>query len=449
MVQYLLIIRLIIVNISIWLLPLSTFTVLADDEVLASTAAPALQTIDCDCDGTALESIATACCITELPVIAPEIAANQITFRNILNASAIIQLMVHSTVNFTEIPPQIIDTFVNLEYFEVKIGVERFLYGRLSPKLKHLNLSDNRLKAINADTFRGAVEIEQFTAQFNEIATIPERNAFAGLIKLKHLIFYRNKLQSLTREMFLGAMNLESIDVSCNEIETIEDGTFDLPRLKELLMSDNKLKTISDTMFRGAGELQNIDLQKNQLEHIGRAFDAIAHLHQLQLSENRQLKDLDVFDLASKLPELHSLSVDATGISTLGTVMGAVNGSCVPDFGFQSPLHTFSLSQNRLVNSNLLRQLSVFPKLEKLFVDANHFTRWDDGDVKSIKKFFPSIELIVTKSNQWDRRWVDSTLIPVFQSNQIFCSNVKYLNTYIEGFTNSIDGQIIEGTECI
>lgn len=444
MVQYFWMIRLIT-------LLLFTSNVLADDEV--ATIAPPVMTIDCSCDGSELKSIATACCIAEMPVIAPEITANQITFHNILNVSAINQLMIHSTVNFTEIPTQIIDTFINVEYFELKIGLQHFSFGRLPRKLKHLNLSDNRLTAINTTTFHGAVEIEQITAQFNEIQTISERDAFAGLSKLKHLIFYHNKLRKLTREMFLAARNLESIDVSYNGIETIEDGTFELPRLKEILMSDNKLKSISDTMFRGAGELQNIDLQKNQLEYIGRAFDAIGHLHQLQLSENRQLKDLNVFDLASKLPELHSLSVDATGISTLGAVTTtAVNGSNddgVPNFGFQSPMHTFSLSQNHLTQSNFLRQLSVFPKLEKLFVDANHFTRWVDADVKNIKKFFPNIELIVTKSNQWDRRWVDSTLIPVFQSNQIFCSNIKYLNTYIEGFTNSIDGQIIEGTECI
>lgn len=440
----------IVVNIVVWSLLLSSLSVLADDEAAAATtiASAAALAIDCDCHATALESIATACCINEMPFIASEMPANQITFRNIRNASAVIQLMIHSTANFTEIPPQIIDTFVNVQYLELKIGLERFIFGQLPPKLKHLNLNDNRITAIDTNTFRGALEIEQITAQFNQIATIDDRNAFVGLAKLKHLIFYNNKLRELKRTMFLSAMNLESIDVSCNEIETIEDGTFNLPHLKELLMSENKLKTLSDTIFRGAGALQNIDLQKNQLERIGQAFDAIGCLHQLQLTENRQLKDLDVLGLVSKLPVLHALSVDATGITTLGTAP-AVNASGVPNFGFQSPLHTFSVSQNHLVQTDFLRQLSVFPKLEKLFVDANHFTRWDDGDVKNIKKFFPYIELIVTKSNQWDRRWVESTLIPVFQSNQIFCSNIKYLNTYIEGFTNSIDGKIIEGTECI
>lgn len=454
------IIRVIIVNIVIFLLfLLTTSNVLGDsggdgsDGAAATTTVTAAITIDCDCDATALESIATACCINELPLISSTLTTNQITFRNIPNASAIIQLMIHSKINFTEIPTQIIDTFINVQYLELIIGLERFIFGHLPTKLKHLNLSENRIAAIDTDTFRGGVEMEQITAQFNRIAKIADRDAFAGLNKLKHLILYHNKLRCLKREMFAGATNLESIDVASNEIGTIEDGTFNLPHLKEILMSDNKLKVLSDSLFRGASELQNIDLQKNQLEHLNGAFDGISHLHQLQLTENRQLKDLDVLGLASKLPELHSFSVDATGISTLGAAVTPNNGSGisggVSNFGFQSPLHTFSLSQNYLVQSDFLKQLSVFTKLEKLFVDANRFTRWDDGDVKNIKKFFPNIELIVTKSNQWDRRWVESTMIPVFQSNQIYCSNIKYLNTYIEGFTNSIDGQIIEGTECI
>lgn len=455
----------IIVKTCVWFVLLTTSIMLADgtdgDRTAMSTAATTAPIeIDCDCDATALESISTACCINEMPFIASSTRINQITFRNNPNATAIIQLMIHSTtVNFTEFPAQLVDTFHNVKYLALAIGLERFTFGRLPIELKHLNLNDNHITAIDTDTFRGAVELEQITAQFNQIAAIADRDAFAGLTKLKHLILYHNKLRTLKREMFGGAMNLESIDVACNEIETIEDGTFDLPHLKEILMSENRLKVLSDALFRGATELQNIDLQKNQLECIGRAFDGIGHLHQLQLSENRQLKDLDVLELASKLPELHSLSVDATGIETLGAMATATaaNGSGgtatglggVRSFGFQSPLHTFSLSQNHLVQLDFLRQLSVFAKLEKLFVDSNKFTRWDDADVKNVKKFFPNIELIVTKNNQWDRRWVESTLIPVFQSNQIFCSNIKYLNTYIEGFTNSIDGQIIEGTECI
>lgn len=408
---------------------------------ISTVSSNAVPTIDCDCSSTSLESDASACCVNDWPIVE---AAARVTFRNIPNTSSIIQFKLHSTFNFTEIPSQIVDQFDNLEYMELTIGLEHLPLSRLPSKLKHLNLANNAISAIDIDAFRNGLELEQINIQHNRITSLADNGAFGGLNKLKHLILYHNKLTILKCEMFSGARNLESLDVGCNEIETIEDGTFDLPHLKEILMSENKIKTLSDAIFSGATTVQNIDLQKNQLERIGNAFETTRHLHQLQLSENRHLQDLNVIDLASKLPELISLNVDATGIRSLSSATSVVTIAT-----FQSPLHTFSVSQNHLTQSDFLKQLSIFSKLEKLFVDANKFARWDESDIKNIKKYFPHIELIVTKNNIWDRRWVENTLIPVFQTNNIFCSNIKYLNTYIEGFTNSIDGQIIEGTECI
>lgn len=404
--------------------------------------------IECDCSATSLESDLSACCVSEWPLIE---ASARVTFRNVPNTSSIIQIKLHSTANFTEIPSQIIETFENVEYLELTIGLERLPLTRIPTQLKHLNLSDNRITTVNIGAFHNAPGLEQINLQYNRIGTLAESGAFSGPIHLKHLILYHNKLTILKREMFKTAQHLLSLDVACNEITHIEDGTFDLPHIKEILMSENKLKTLSDQMFAGAPSVQNIDVQKNALEHIGKAFEITIHLHQLQLSENHNLQDLNVLDLTSKLPELISLNVDATGIRSLNTATASTNSATTTATTTTSvsPLHTLSISQNHLTQTDFLKQLSIFSKLEKLFVDANKFTRWDDADVRSIKKYFPNIELIVTKNNVWDRRWVDSTLIPVFQTNNIFCSNIKYLNTYIEGFTNSIDGQIIEGTECI
>lgn len=396
--------------------------------------------VECDCSGTSLESDSSACCVNEWPIVE---ASGRVTFQNVQNLSSIIQMKLHSTPNFTEIPSQIIDTFENIEYIELSIGLLHLPLQRIPSKLKHLNLSDNFITSVNIDAFRNMPELEQINLQYNQIGTMAEMGAFDGQTKLKHLVLYHNRLTILKRDMFKSVQNLLSLDVGCNEIVTIEDGTFDLPHLKEVLLNENKLKTLSDELFRGAPNVQNVDLQKNVLEHIGKAFDITRHLHQLQLSENHLLKDLNIMDLTSKLPELISLSVDATGIRSL------TSPTNTSPTAFQSPLHTLSISQNHLAQTDFLKQLSTFPKIEKLFVDANKFTRWDDSDVRNIKKYFPSIELIVTKNNAWDRRWVENILIPVFQTNNIFCSNIKYLNTYIEGFTNSIDGQIIEGTECI
>lgn len=405
---------------------------------MAMVLANPITSIECDCSSTSLESETTACCIGDWPLD----ASARITFRNVPNASQIIQFKVQSTANFSEIPSQIIDTFDNLQYLELTIGLERLPLSRLPGKLKHLNLGDNRITSIDIDSFRNAPDLEQINVQFNQIGSLADSGAFNRLGKLKHLIMYHNRLTVLKRNMFSDARDLQSLDVGANEIVCIEDGTFDLPHLREILLNENKIKTLSDRMFAGATSMQNLDLQKNALEHIGKAFDTMQHLHQLQLSENRHLKNLNVLDLTAKLPALISLNVDATGIRSLNPTASNATPT-------HSLLHTLSVSQNHLSQTDFLKHLSVYSKLEKLFVDANKFTCWDDSDVRSIKTYFPHIELIVTKNNAWDRSWVDNTLIPVFQTNSIFCSNIKYLNTYIEGFTNSVDGQIIDGTECI
>lgn len=373
--------------------------------------------IDCDCSATSLESDATACCISELPEFG---SSSSFSFNYLVNASStyqtITQLRLQSAKNLTEIPRQLFDSFPNLNYLEASIGLRSLSHTLPNNQLKQLNLGNNRINVI------------------------AESGAFDGLTKLNVLILCHNELTIVHRTTFNGANNLQVIDLSSNEIATIEDGAFNLPYLKEILISNNKLKRLFDNIFAGAPNLQNIDLQRNQLEHIGKAFERTQHLHQLQLSGNNHLEDLNVFAL-SNLTELISLSLDAIGIHSI-SIPSTVTSS-------QSPLHTLSLSQNHLSNTDFLKQLSIFSKIEKLFVDGNKFVRWDDADVQNIKKYFPHIELIVTKCNIWDRRWVQNSMIPVFQANNIFCSNIKYLNTYIEGFTNSIDGQIIEGTECI
>lgn len=404
--------------------------------------------IVCDCSETSLDSDASACCVSEWPAID---ASVRVTFQNVPNTSSIIQMKLHSTANFTGIPSQIIDTFANLQYLELTIGLEHLPLARMPRKLKHLNLGDNRIKSIDTGAIQNAPDLEQLNLQYNQIDTLADNGAFSGPKNLKHLILYHNKLTILKRDMFKTAQSLLSLDVGFNEITTIEDGTFDLPNIREILLNENKLKTLSDRIFYGAPNIQNVDLQKNVLEHIGKAFEMTTHLHQLQLSENHHLQDLNIIELTSKLPELISLSVDATGLRSLSSTTTATTATTTPTAPAtaHSPLHTLSISQNHLSQMDFLKQLSAFPKLEKVFIDGNKFIRWDDADVRNIKKFFPNIELIVTKTNAWDRRWVESTLIPVFQTNNIFCSNIKYLNTYIEGFTNNIDGQVIDGTECI
>lgn len=405
--------------------------------------------IDCDCSNVTLETDSLACCITAIPDYDD---TAQFAFVNVANANetigstnieSIVFLKICTTENRTQMPIALTNAMAALNILDVSIGLQQMPSSHLPTKLKQLNLNRNYIKTIDRDAFAmTANELEIINMQHNQIDSIDVNGAFNGLNKLHTLILYHNRLTALRNGIFAGAPNIEYLDVSSNEIETIDDGALALPLLKEILISENRLHRLSDNVFRLTPNMHNVDMQKNRLQHIGKAFEVTLHLQQLLLSENHHLQDIDVVAL-STLPALISLSIDATGLRTL-----YANGTAVQNTSI-SPLHTLSVSQNHFGGADFLRQLSIFPRLQNLFVDANKFTRWNEADVRNIRKLFPHIELIVTKNNAWDRQWVDNTLIPVFQANNIYCSNVKYLNTYIEGFTNSVDGQIIESTECI
>lgn len=408
--------------------------------------------IDCDCTNASLETDVLACCMATIPEIddTAELSFYNVASNGSVAASTsanvvrnIVLLKICTAHNNSDIPTALLNAFGGLSGLDLSIGLQQIPTARLPGKLKQLNLGRNRIGSIERDAFGAAAgELEHINLQHNQIDAITANGAFNGLAKLNTLILYRNRLTALRSGVFSGAESLEYLDVASNEIATIDDDALALARLKEVLISDNRLHRLSDNVFRLAPNVHNVDMQKNRLERIGKAFAGTRHLQQLLLSENHHLEDIDVVAL-SALPELISLSIDATGMRTLYEANASVTTPSV------SPLHTLSVSQNHFGGADFLRQLAIFPRLQNLFVDANKFTRWLEGDVRSIKTLFPHIELIVTKNNAWDRQWVESTLIPVFQANNIFCSNVKYLNTYIEGFTNSVDGQIIESTECI
>lgn len=394
--------------------------------------------VDCNVPDTA----ANSCFIETTLVLDP---AARLNFTNVSNASAIHRLKLVTATNASNIPNEIFEYFSNLQHLELTIGLENlclesFPGGR---KLKYLNLSDNKIHSIRREAFIGAVDLVEINLQHNQIQAI-EDGAFVGLSKLMVLILFANKLTILQQTIFGGASNIKNLDLACNEIAIIENGAFDLPNLEEILISGNKLTTLSDQIFNGAPNLQNIDLRKNHLETIGRAFDGLQRLHQLQLSDNRQLRDLDIIAF-SALPTLISLGAEETGLTHLSLKTQPNTLSTVSS----SPLTTLSLSRNQLSETDFLRKLSIFSKLEKLFVDSNAFSRWDEADIVNVKNYFPNIDLIVTKDNAWDRKWVENTLIPVFNSNNIYCNQFKFLGVYIFGFTKGGDRQVIEGTECI
>lgn len=363
----------------------------------------------------------------------------------VANWNDIIFFKMVSTANATKIPDEIFVRFPNMVHLNLRIGFHQLTANTFEKagKLKSLILKRNYISVLTPGVFAKLPELEEMNLQDNQLSAI-EVGAFAGLEKLQILNLYGNYLTVLRTDTFSGAINLRNLNCGFNAIESIEDGALNLAKLEEILFFNNKIKHLSNFVFASAPKLLNIDLKQNMLETIGQSFFSLNKLHQLQLSGNDHLTDINIIAFAT-MPSLNYLGLENIGLRTVGAQFNADQGPT------KSPLTTLSLSHNRLSASDFLNKISIFRKLEKIYVDQNSFTRWDDLDVANIKKMFPHIELVVTKSNAWDKQWMTNTMVPSFRAGRIYCDQFKYLGVYIfnENAQGDAVAQTVDGDECL
>lgn len=363
-------------------------------------------------------------------------------FVGVSNFNGILFFKMVSTTNLTFIPPEIFSKFPNMMHLNLRIGMHDVSAATFdkADKLKTLLMKRNYVYVLPHAVFTRMPDIEEINMEDNQLSHIDD-GAFSGLDKLHILNLFGNYLTVLRAGTFTGAINLRNLNCGFNAIETIEEGALNLPKLEEILIFNNKIKHLSNTVFAGAPKLLNIDLKQNLLETIGQSFFSLTKLHQLQLSGNDDITDLNILAF-STMPALNYLGLENLGLRGISSQFTAVDQGPT-----KSPLTTLSLSHNRLSSVDFLNKISIFKKLEKIYVDQNAFVRWDDIDVVNVKKTFPHIELIVTKSNPWDKQWLENTMVSSFRSNRIFCDQFKYLGVYI--FNGTDGGPTVDGNECL
>ncbi|XP_051890249.1 leucine-rich repeat-containing protein 4-like [Pristis pectinata] len=219
---------------------------------------------------------------------------------------------------------------------------------------RYLNLMENNIQLIKADTFRHLYHMEVLQLGRNSIRQI-EVGAFNGLTSLNTLELFENRLTvipsgafesfSKLRELWLRNNPIESIPSyafnrvpsllrldlgELRKLEYILDGAFeglinlkylnlgmcnlkDMPnltplvRLEELEMSSNHFPAIKPGSFQGLKSLKKLWLMNSQVNLIERnAFDDLTALVELNLAHNN-LTSLphDLFAPLRYLVELH------------------------------------------------------------------------------------------------------------------------------------------------
>ncbi|KAL4229486.1 Toll-like receptor 2 [Mactra antiquata] len=177
-----------------------------------------------------------------------------------------------SGLNIVDVPDksEIPNNIKLLDLSNNDIGNVTFLnYDQLTDCLKVLNLSKNRIHALNAEAFKILINLETLDLSNNLLTGEHlEENNFANLDKLLTVNMSRNPLRQIKSKTFsfmeLGA--IVYLDLSHSEISLIEPTSMDLPSLERLDLSWNKIQTLDETMFKMMVNLLYLDLSHNEIQ---------------------------------------------------------------------------------------------------------------------------------------------------------------------------------------
>lgn len=155
------------------------------------------------------------------------------------------------------------------------------------PHLEKISLERNNISEIKESELSHP-KLEKLELNDNEITNVAE-TALLTAPKLKHLDLSRNKISTLPKNVF--RIDLQTIELQENDIEDIEDLFNHHLALLRLNLFGNKIKKITNSTFAGSTNIFKLILSNNQIEEIDpHAFDTLKYLQTLYLNGNRLKK---------------------------------------------------------------------------------------------------------------------------------------------------------------
>uniref|UniRef100_A0A8C1S2T0 Leucine rich repeat and Ig domain containing 2a n=2 Tax=Cyprinus carpio TaxID=7962 RepID=A0A8C1S2T0_CYPCA len=235
-----------------------------------------------------------------------------------------------------------------------------------------LDLSKNRIPAVNPDDFAAYPHIEELDLSGNIIAYV-EPGAFNLLYSLHTLSLKSNRIKLLSLGVFSGLSNLTNLDISDNKVVILVDYMFqDLRNLRSLEVGDNELIYISHRAFSGLLSLESLTLERCNLTVV--PTDALSHLHNLVSLHMRYLSISTLHPYSfKKLFHLRHLEIDnwpSLDVVPINSLHGlnlttlSITNTNLSTFPYQALRHlpylthlNLSYSRIRVVEGGLLRDL--------------------------------------------------------------------------------------------
>ncbi|XP_071135470.1 leucine-rich repeat-containing protein 70-like isoform X1 [Mytilus edulis] len=218
----------------------------------------------------------------------------------------------------------------------------------------YLDVSSNRISAINATSLSGLTSLISLTFTENEISSI-EDGAFADLHSLERLSLQNNKINSIDANLLSGLTLLEDLSLDNNEISTIEDGAFsDLGSLLTLSLYSNKISSLDAKLFSRLTLLRSLEISENEITSIeDDVFSGLQSVISLSLSNNRisRIEDGAFSDLQSlRLMQLRGNPLICCTMADFfewrsnQTNIGRISGTCT-DFNLTTDINSFNASK--------------------------------------------------------------------------------------------------------
>uniref|UniRef100_A0A671SZP5 Leucine rich repeat containing 4.1 n=1 Tax=Sinocyclocheilus anshuiensis TaxID=1608454 RepID=A0A671SZP5_9TELE len=152
---------------------------------------------------------------------------------------------------------------------------------------RHLNLMENAIESVQADSFRNLHHLEVLQLGRNTIRQI-EVGAFSGLTNLNTLELFDNRLTVVPSGAFEYLSKLRELWLRNNPIESIPSYAFNrVPSLMRLDLGElRKLEYISDGAFEGLVNLKYLNLGMCNIRGEMPNLTPLVGLEELEISEN-------------------------------------------------------------------------------------------------------------------------------------------------------------------
>ncbi|XP_023289188.1 uncharacterized protein LOC105696975 [Orussus abietinus] len=166
------------------------------------------------------------------------------------------------------------------------------------PALRSLKMKGNRLSVSALSALRGLKNLEELDLSNNMLLGPMGPNLLPRMPKLRFLTVSENELVNVQQGALIGLPNLTSLSLSHNQIDVLEDHSFKyLSTLTRLDLANNRIVAVSSASLAHLDKLTTLDLTHNFLRSL--TADLVVPLKSLQ---DLLLDDNDITMVSSDVP---------------------------------------------------------------------------------------------------------------------------------------------------